>query len=179
MTPKTFIMTVIALTAAATALPVHAADTLRLPDGNKLDLGTACPVCSMKTGGGQIGPAALVLKDGKVVGFDGPGDLFRYILQPGKFGVNSADIKNVFVTDYKTKKLMDAKEAVYVLGSEIMTDMGLEAVPFESKESAEEFKTSHKGKIIAPFSDVEFVALASPKKMLKMRHGEGGSKSGH
>jgi nitrous oxide reductase accessory protein NosL len=169
----------IALVAVCMNAAAASADTLALPDGSVLDLGAACPVCSMKTGGGKIGPAAITFKDGRVVGFDGPGDLFRYLLEPAKYGVNSDGVKNVFVTDYTTKKIVDAKTALYVLGSEVSSEMGPEAVPFASKEYAEKFKASHKGKTVVPFEGVKLGMLASLKKMLKMRHDGHGSKSGH
>ncbi len=117
---------------------------------------------------GVPGPAAVVFKDGKVVGFDGAGDMFRYVLEPAKYEFDAGNIKNVYVTDYTTKKFLDAKSAFYVLESDVQASMGSEVVPFSKKEDAEKFKTEHKGEKIVPYSEVTAEALKPKKKMLKM-----------
>ena len=144
------------------------AKVMDLPDGSKLDTSTECPICHMSTEHGVPGPAAVVFKDGKVVGFDGAGDMFRYVLEPAKYEFDAGNIKNVYVTDYTTKKFLDAKSAVYVLESDVQASMGSEVVPFSKKEDAEKFKTEHKGEKIVPYSEVTAGALKPKKKMLKM-----------
>jgi len=156
-----------------------AAQTVDFPDGSKLDLSGTCPVCNMKVGGGKLGPAAAVFKDGKVVGFDGPGDFFRYLFAPGDRGFDPGNVKNLFVTDYATKKLIDAKQAFYVLGSDIDESMGLEAVPFSKKEDAEKYSAGHKGKKVAAYSEVLPEDLKSPKKKLKLMRDEGDTHKKH
>lgn len=140
-----------------------------LPDGSKLDTSTECPICHMSTEHGVPGPAAVVFKDGKVVGFDGAADMFRYVLDPAKYGFEAGNIKHVYVTDYTTKKFLDAKEALYVMESDIQATMGPEVVPFSKKEDAEKFKTEHKGEKIVAYSEVTAEALKPKKKMLKMK----------
>ena len=145
------------------------AKVIDLPDGSKLDTSTECPICHMSIEHGVPGPAAVVFKDGKVVGFDGAGDMFRYVLDPAKYGFEAGNIKHVYVTDYTTKKFLDAKEALYVLESDIQATMGSEVVPFSKKEDAEKFKTEHKGEKIVAYSEVTPEALKPKKKMLKMK----------
>lgn len=152
------------------AIPATA-DTVDLPDGAKLDLSVPCPVCNMKVGTGKLGPAAIVFKDGKVVGFDGSGDFFRYFLDPKKYGFDPANIKKVFVTQYGTKNFIDAKEALFVLGSDVLGNMGPDAVAFAKKEDAQKFASEHHGKKVAAFGDVKVDDFKSAKKMLKMKHG--------
>jgi len=156
----------------ATVLPFAgaASDTMDLPDGSKLELSAICPICEMKIGAGNLGPAAVVFKDGKVVSLDGPGDFFRYVLSPAKSGFDAANIKAVFVTEYGTKNFIDANKALYVLGSDVTGGMGLEAIPFSKKEDAEKFKSEHHGKSVATFADVTLHDLKTRKKMLKMEH---------
>lgn len=169
---RSFCLVVLGLAILTAASQLTYAETVDLPDGSKLDMSAICPVCDMKVGAGKIGPAAMVFKDGKVVNLDGPGDFFRYFLSPSKYGFNPADIKAMFVTDYGTKKFIDAKSAFYVLGSELTGGMGPEAIPFTKKEDAEKFKSEHKAKTVAPFSMVTLTDLqAGKKKMLKMKHG--------
>ncbi|MBM3302928.1 MAG: nitrous oxide reductase accessory protein NosL, partial [Deltaproteobacteria bacterium] len=142
-----------------------------LPDGSKLDLSTTCPICNMKLEASNFGPAAIVLKDGKVVGFDGAGDLFRYLLSPEKQTIKTADIKAIYVTEYGTRNFVDARTAYYVVGTNVTGDMGPEVVPFSKKEAAEQFKSEQNGKRVVAFLDVTLDDLKSGKKLLKMRHG--------
>jgi copper chaperone NosL len=164
---------VVWVTVAVLALPLTlwAADTVDLPNGAKLDLTQMCPVCNMKVGGGALGHAAVVFKDGKVVGFDGPGDMFRYLLEPGKYKFDPAQIANVYVSEYGSPKFLDAKTAFFVVGSDFTGMMGPDAAPFATKEAAEKFKTEHKGRAVVPFAEVKLTDLASKKKMMKMEHG--------
>jgi copper chaperone NosL len=147
-----------------------AAATVDLPDGSKLDLARECPVCEMKIESGVLGPAAVVFKDGKVAGFDGPGDLFRYLLSPEKYGYDPANIKNTYVTDHGTKKLIDSKQAFYVVGARVKQVMGPEAIPFASKSDAEKFSAENKGNKVLTASQMTLDDLTVKKKMLKMEH---------
>jgi copper chaperone NosL len=168
---------------ALVPLAAIAADTMDLPDGSKLDLSAICPICEMKVGAGNLGPAAVVFKDGKVVSLDGPGDFFRYVLSPAKYGFDAANIKAMYVTEHGTKSFVDAKQAFYVLGSDVTGGMGPEAIPFSKKESAEKFQTEHHGKSVAAFSDVTLHDLKARKKILKMEQAPpppiGGGGHGH
>ena len=150
------------------AIPAMA-DSLNLPDGSKLDLSAPCPVCNMMVETTQLGPAAVVFKDGKVVGFDGTGDFFRYLLDPKKYNFKPDDIKATFVTQYGTKNFIDAKQAFFVMGSDMKGTMGPEAVAFAKKEDARKFSSEHHGKKVAAFSEVKPDELRLAKKMLKMK----------
>jgi len=145
------------------------AATVDLPDGSKLDLSTTCPICNMKLEGSTLGPAAVVFKDGKVVGFDGTGDMFRYVLDPKKHGFNPSDIKHLYVTEHGSRNFVDAKTSLYVVGSDVAGDMGPEVVPFSKKEEAEKFKADHHGKAVATYVQITLDDLKSKKKMLKMK----------
>jgi nitrous oxide reductase accessory protein NosL len=146
-----------------------------LPDGSKLDLSAACPICNMKLESSTLGPAAVVFKDGKIVGFDGTGDMFRYVLDAGKHGFDPANIKQLFVTEHGTKNFIDAKSASYVVGSDVAGEMGPEVVPFSKKEDAEKFMADHHGKAVASYVQITLDDLKSKKKMLKMKHEDAGS----
>jgi copper chaperone NosL len=166
---STFLVSLVII--AVAWIPVSAiAAAVDLPDGSKLDLSTACPVCNMKAETSSLGPAALVFNDGKVVGFDTAGDLFRYMLEPGKYSFDPKNVKNIFVTEFGTKKFIDAKTALFVVGSDLQGSMGPEVAAFAKKEDAEAFKTEHKGKNIVPHSQITQDELKSKKKMMKMQH---------
>jgi copper chaperone NosL len=164
---------------ASAPLVSVAAQTVDLPDGSKLDLSTSCPVCNMKLEDSKAGVAAVVFKEGKVVGFDSAGDMFRYVLAPVKYSISTENIKNIFVTEHGTKKFMDAKQAFFVVGSEVQAGMGAEVVPFSKKEDAEKFNSENKGKRVAAYAEVTEDDVKSQKKMLKMEHGGGGGGMKH
>jgi len=98
--------------------------------------------------------ATIVFADGAQVFFDGPKDLFRYLLDPEKFQVQDRTIAEVFVTDYYRVRFIDARTASFVLGSDVMGPMGGELVPFETSQEAETFALDHGGQEILAFDDV-------------------------
>ncbi len=143
-----------------------------LPDGTKLDTSAMCPVCNMKADSNPVGSAAVVFKDGKVVPLAGPGHLFKYVLDPKKYGFEPANIKGVYVMDYGSKKFVDGKGAFFVIGSEVKGHMGDDVLPFAKEEDAEKFKADNKGHKVLTFAEVTLKDVeAGKKKMLKMEHG--------
>ncbi|MBI4962434.1 MAG: nitrous oxide reductase accessory protein NosL [Desulfomonile tiedjei] len=176
---KNALPVVLVLLIAAFVPAYSSAATVDLPDGSKLDLSIPCPICNMKPEESKLGPAAAVFKEGKVVGFDAPGDMFRYVLDPKKYGFNAGDIKEVFVTEHGGKNFIDAKKAFYVVGSDVTGDMGPEVVPFSKKEDAEKFQSEHHGKNVASYVQITLDDVTSKKKMLKMKHDDAGGGMKH
>jgi nitrous oxide reductase accessory protein NosL len=58
------------------------------------------------------------------------------------------------VSDYYTLEEVPAKEAIYVLGSNVFGPMGNELIPFKSKKSAKTFMQEHNGKAILMFDEI-------------------------
>ncbi|HHD80182.1 MAG TPA: hypothetical protein ENK99_01030, partial [Campylobacterales bacterium] len=58
-------------------------------------------------------------------------------------------IKAIFAVDASTGKLINAKSALYVVGSDIPNTMGSNQVAFASKSSAKAFQKKHGGKIVS------------------------------
>jgi nitrous oxide reductase accessory protein NosL len=113
-----------------------------------------CAVCGMFVAKYHPWVATIVFADGAQVFFDGPKDLFRYLLDPEKFQVQDRTIAEVFVTDYYRVRFIDARTASFVLGSDVMGPMGGELVPFETSQEAETFALDHGGQEILAFDDV-------------------------
>lgn len=57
-------------------------------------------------------------------------------------------IKDIFLTDYKTKKLINAKDAYYVFGSTLMSVGGDDIIPFINESDANDFFAKNSGKKI-------------------------------
>ena len=176
--PMSAVLILAALITAATSAAVHAA-IVELPDGSKADLSSICPVCGMKAEAGTIGPAAVVLSDGSVKVFDGPGDFFRFVLSPATYGFAKTDVKKAYVTDYGSKKFIDAQKAYYVVGSTLTGGMGPEPIPFSTREAAEKCKMDNSGTALLSYSEVNMEHLKQRKKIFRMEHGAPGGGHRH
>jgi len=115
-----------------------------------------CPVCGMFVYKYPDWLAEVAFKDGSVVFFDGAKDLFKYYFNIPKYspGQGKKDIATVFVVEYYDMKLMDARKAFFVIGSDVYGPMGHELIPFAAAEDAETFMKDHKGKRVLRFEEI-------------------------
>ena len=127
------------------------------PDLSRQD---KCPVCGMFVYKHPKWAAFIYYeKNGKLehLAFDGVKDLMKFYFEPekwGDYGNIKAHIKKIVVRDYYTLKPVWAKEAWYVIGSDVYGPMGNELIPFKSKEDAENFMRDHHGKKILRFDEI-------------------------
>jgi len=130
-----------------------------LPKPGNRDL---CPVCGMLVSKYPNWIALATYKDGRAHYFDGAKDLFKYLGDPGKYapGHKAADISGIWVTEFYGLGKIDARKALYVVGSDVSGPMGHEFVPLETRADAEDFLKEHKGKRIVAF-DQASAALAA------------------
>jgi nitrous oxide reductase accessory protein NosL len=115
-----------------------------------------CPVCGMFVYKYPDWLAEIILKDESVDFFDGAKDLFRYYfgLRKYKLGKTKKDIAAIYVTEYYEIKLIDARKAFFVVGSDVYGPMGHELIPFAMEEDARTFMKDHKGKRILQFGEI-------------------------
>jgi copper chaperone NosL len=115
-----------------------------------------CPVCGMFVAGYGNFLAEIAFQDGSRAYFDGPKDMFRYYFEPGKYhpGQTAVDITAVYVTDYYSLEMIDAKQAFYVAGSDVLGPMGNELIPVGREPEARTFLSDHKGKSLLKFGEV-------------------------
>jgi len=117
-----------------------------------------CAVCGMFVAKYPNWIATIVYTDEDPLFFDGPKDLFRYLVREQKQGNAEAEI---WVTDYYTTKPLKAREAVYVAGSDVLGPMGAELVPLATAALAENFRADHGGGEVLTFDDVDDTVLQS------------------
>lgn len=100
--------------------------------------------------------ATIVYKDGHAHHFDGAKDMFKFWHEPAKYaaGHSREQMARIAVTDYYNLQPIDAKTALYVIGSDVLGPMGHELVPLASLDDAKEFMKEHKGKRILRFDQV-------------------------
>jgi nitrous oxide reductase accessory protein NosL len=116
-----------------------------------------CPVCGMFVAKYPKWVAKIELSNKKHFYFDGVKDMMKYYFNPTKFKGHYKKelITKIYVTDYYTLKKIEAKKAYYVIGSNVYGPMGEELIPFETFDSAKEFKDSHYGKKIVTFDKIK------------------------
>ncbi|MEA2091769.1 MAG: nitrous oxide reductase accessory protein NosL [Campylobacterota bacterium] len=116
-----------------------------------------CPVCGMNLKMFYKTSHASKLKNGTARQYC---SIRCLVVDMQEYGIDTSDIK---VIDASTQKLIDAKEAFYVLGSKVKGTMSkVSKLAFASKDDADKFVKKHKGRVV----DFE-EALNSAKESLK------------
>lgn len=124
------------------------------PDPAPRDL---CPVCGMVVSKYPAWVATVVYGDGHAHHFDGAKDLFKYLFDVPRYarGHRRQDIARIGVTEYYELKRIDARQAYFVIGSDVLGPMGHELIPLASRADAEEFLRDHQGRRILRFEEVK------------------------
>lgn len=96
--------------------------------------------------------AVLEYKNGKKVLFSSAKQMFYYFYTSKPKEV--VPLKKMYVTDYKTKELIEATEAFYVFGSNVVSFSGDDLIPFASYEDAKKFVDDNSASRIFEFSKI-------------------------
>jgi len=122
-----------------------------------------CPVCGMFVSKYPDWVTTVSFKYSPVLFFDGVKDFFTYYFNMQKFTPEriQAGIAAITVKDYYTLKPVDARQAYFVVGSDVYGPMGKELVPFAKAADAQAFFNDHKGKKVLRFNDVTPAILKS------------------
>ena len=123
------------------------ADRIEVPENAK------CPVCGMFVAKYPKWTAVMEI-DGKKYYFDGVKDMMKYYIFDGDFPYDRTRIAKMYVSDYYTLEAIPAKEAFYVLDSDVFGPMGRELIPFKSEKSARTFMVEHHGKAMVKFNEI-------------------------
>ncbi|MDP2823119.1 MAG: nitrous oxide reductase accessory protein NosL [Sulfuritalea sp.] len=115
-----------------------------------------CPVGGMLVSKFPNWVSTIVYRDGDAHHFDGAKDMFKFWHEPAKYvaGHKREDMAAIWVTDFYGLQLLDARKAVYVIGSDVLGPMGHEFVPLATADDAADFLKDHKGKRIVTFEQV-------------------------
>jgi nitrous oxide reductase accessory protein NosL len=143
----------------ALILPVNlAAEPLVLPEPAATD---TCPVCGMFVAKYPEWIATVLYRDGHAHHFDGAKDLFKYLLDLARWapGHRAEDIAAIGVTEYYELKRIDARQACYVIGSDVLGPMGHELIPLATEEDAAGFLEDHEGSAILRFDQIDMDLL--------------------
>ena len=115
-----------------------------------------CPVCGMFVAKYPDWTAVVTFADGQRHYFDGAKDMFKYLFGLEKYnpGQQVQNIRHIHVTDYYDMKFIDAKNAFFVVGSDVYGPMGRELIPLAGRPDAETFMKDHRGLRILTFDDI-------------------------
>lgn len=116
----------------------------------------SCPVCGMLVSKYPNWVAIALYRSGHAHFFDGAKDMFKYLQGLSKYapGRRKEDLAALYVTEFYGLTKIDARKAFYVIGSDVLSPMGHELVPLETRADAEEFLKDHKGNRILAFEQV-------------------------
>ena len=136
-----------------TSFALAQAPAAELPKPGTKDL---CPVCGMLVSKYPNWVATIVYKDGHAHFFDGAKDMIKFWHDPAKYaaGHSREQIERISVTEYYGLTAIDARDAWYVVGSDVLGPMGREFVPLASAEDAADFVKEHKGARVLRFDEV-------------------------
>ena len=107
-----------------------------------------CQVCGMYLHYYPNWVCEIDYPKGEVYKFDGVKDMMRFYFN------HVEGITVILVKDYYTLKTIDARDAFFVIGSDVLGPMGNELIPFRDKKSATTFSLDHRGKSPLPFDAI-------------------------
>ena len=133
-----------------------------------------CPVCGMIVSKYPNWICTVVWKDGRVDYFDGAKDMFKFLQALPEYapGRSVGAVASMTVTDFYDLKTIDARTAVYVIGSDVLGPMGRELVPLANAADAADFMKDHRGAQALRFAEV------TPAVVAKIDSGKGGQRFG-
>jgi len=112
-----------------------------------------CPVCGMFVAKYPKWVALIEVGTTKYY-FDGVKDMMKFYIFDVDFPYDRNKIVKMEVTDFYTLKAIEAKEAFYVIGSDVYGPMGNELIPFLTKDAAQNFMSDHNGEKIIRFDQI-------------------------
>jgi copper chaperone NosL len=116
--------------------------------------GDRCPVCGMKVIRYPKFSSAIQLHSNATYYFCSTGCMIRSWMHPEIYlGYKTADLKQPIVKEYFTGRHTDARNVIFVFGSDVIGPMGPALVPVMNAHFLQTFKRRHGGK-------TEFLLLA-------------------
>ncbi|MFV0481053.1 MAG: nitrous oxide reductase accessory protein NosL [Campylobacteraceae bacterium] len=112
-----------------------------------------CPIKGVKINKHRDWLGFIEYEDGSILAISSP--KYTFALYNKEIQKKDNHIKNIYVTDYKTKNIINAKDAYYVFGSKVVSVGGDDVMPFADEKSANEFLNNNSGKKIYRFDRMD------------------------
>lgn len=127
-----------------------------------------CPLCGMFPAKRPKTAAGMSLVDGRTFYFCGNGCLLRAWRDPAAYlGATPASIQRMVTQDFFSGVPLDAQQAWWVAGSDVVGPMGPALVALADEAEVAQFKARHGGTIVfrlAQMDDALWQKLFPPKK---------------
>jgi copper chaperone NosL len=117
----------------------------------KIESHKECPLCSMYPARYPKFNCQIVFKDGSYEAFDSAIGQLVYLHFPDKTGKKLKPVAEIYFKDYLKESWLEADQAFFVIGSDIRGPMGVQFLPVDSEQAAEELKKQAQGKDIIHF----------------------------
>jgi nitrous oxide reductase accessory protein NosL len=130
----------------------------------KIESHKKCPLCGMYPARYPKFNCQIVFKDGGYEAFDSAIGLLVYLHFPDKTGIKLKPVAGIYFKDYLKEGWLEADKAFFVTGSEIRGPMGVQFLPVDSEQAAEELKKQAKGKDIIHFKMINRQYLINAAK---------------
>jgi copper chaperone NosL len=131
--------------------PYDPASGLGLLEARPVPPDARCPVCGMYPARFPRWAAQIIFADGATHFFDSPVDLFMFLAEPARFDSarSGADATALHVADFDSGRWLDARRAVFVLGSRVRGPMrGPDLPAFADATAAEAFAAANGGRTL-------------------------------
>jgi nitrous oxide reductase accessory protein NosL len=110
-----------------------------------------CPLCSMYAARYPKFNCQIVFKDGSYEAFDSTIGLLVYLHFPDKTGIELKPIAGIYFKDYLKAGWLESDKSFFVTGSDIRGPMGIQFLPVDSEQAANNLKKQAHGKDIVHF----------------------------
>ncbi len=133
----------------------------------QVDQEDRCPVCGMKAIEHRKFASAIQMNDNTTYYFCGTGCMIRSWVHPEIFLARpTTDLKRPVVKEYFSGRETDARDIIFVAGSDIIGPMGPALVPVMDAASVKVFKKRHGGKtefLLKDMSDARWFEITGKK----------------
>ena len=137
------------------ALPLFLASIAGAAPLEEVESDARCPVCGMFVAKYDVWVTQIRYGDSTIHSFDGVKDMMAYYHNPVVYnGQEQVKIAEIWVKDYYSLKWLNARQAFFVIGSDVHGPMGHELIPFSIKAAAESFFADHHGRRILTFDEI-------------------------
>jgi nitrous oxide reductase accessory protein NosL len=114
-----------------------------------------CPVCGMRIIKYARFACAIQLKDKDTFYFCGASCLLKTWLRPDLFlGKPARELFKPVIQEYFSGKQMDARNVIWISGSNVIGPMGPALVPLQDEKHLQAFKKRHGGKHVFKLEDL-------------------------
>ncbi len=117
----------------------------------KIESHKKCPLCGMYPARYPRFNCQIVFEDGSYEAFDSTIGLLVYLHFPDKTGIKLKSVAEIYFKNYLKEGWLEADKAFFVTGSEIRGPMGIQFLPVDSEQAANQIKKQANGKDIIQF----------------------------